>query len=254
MASERNTAAVVAQLVARYGWCLIAADELVARADALSASQRVFDEAHAVFAIYTPLLFRACCGQDGAERQAQAYAEIWRYLRQAVVRVAPDLSLADREEIVSETLALLYERICNPQREDRLHTPHALLAAALQQLRNGVRSWRRTLLLPWVEPLVAYDADPGDTLAYRELEARVRACFVECLRRYPRARLQIYAVWLRHIEQLDNEAVMQRLALSSTHSRSLYSRGLRRLREDPAWQALGREWGFGNAQQGAAYE
>ncbi len=233
----------ITALVARYGWGLLPPDELAARA-ATAVAAGVAPR-QAAFVVYTPLVYHACSGSEGPDRQERAFAELWRYLAQAALRVAPDLPPDDREELVSETLATIYARICDPQRPDRLRVPQALFAAALQQLRNVVRSWRRARPDPWeasFEPLVP---DVGDDAERRDFAEQVRLSFVACLNRSPRARLQLASVWMRHIQGMDTQATMAALDTSYAETRSLYSRGLRRLREDPDWRALASEWGIG---------
>ena len=73
---------------------------------------------------------------------------------------------------------------------------------------------------------------------------QVRQYFAESPRRYPRAKLQLLVVWIRHIEGLDYETIVARLTMSVTKVRVLYARSCARLRKDRRWRIFAEELGM----------
>jgi DNA-directed RNA polymerase specialized sigma24 family protein len=64
------------------------------------------------------------------------------------------------------------------------------------------------------------------------------------VQRHPRARLQLAALWLKHVEGLDETAISQRLGKPAGSLYVLRARALQKLRAEPAWRALAAEAGL----------
>jgi DNA-directed RNA polymerase specialized sigma24 family protein len=203
------------------------------------------------------MLYRACAGAEGEERQGLGFAELFRYLIDIIVAVGRDLSEEERAEVANEAVAALFFRLARDSDAPaalRVRNPGAFLAVAIQQARNGVRRWRNSRR--WfveTEPVLVeadLDSDPAERATDRDLADRVRRCFARSVERYPRARTQLAVVWFRHIDGLDYDTIAARLAMTPANVRVLHTRGLQRLRDDPQWRSLALELGVGSPRKG----
>jgi DNA-directed RNA polymerase specialized sigma24 family protein len=245
--------AAAATLLAARGWGLLTADELAGRVTPRGVGEAT-DPNTAVLHAYSELLYHACAGAEGEERQGLGFAELFRYLFDVIVAVGRDLSEEERAEVANETVAALFYRLTpgsDAPAALRVRNPGAFLAIAIQQARNGVRRWRasRRWFVETAPDLVEADheSDPAERATDRDLAERVRRCFARSLERYPRARTQLAVVWFRHIDGLDYETIAARLAMTPANVRVLHARGVQRLRDDPQWRSLALELGVAGA-------
>ncbi len=236
-------------------WRLLSEAELAFRASALLGDDRSSNPGWAVLHVYAEALYGACASLEGPARQEAAYAELFGYLYAASFRFAPELSPDEREEVANQTVAEIFYRLAERhglQPPAGVRDPGAFLAVATQQLRNVVRKWRRDVVLPWDEVAGEHELAAGGDLAQeavdRDFRLRVRQCFERCLRRYPRARFQLWVVWMKEIDGLDYQAIGMALSMTVANVRVRHSRGLDRLRDDPEWRNLGREAGLLTAE------
>jgi DNA-directed RNA polymerase specialized sigma24 family protein len=268
---------VVAQMLQRNDWRLLNAVDLTRRIMALlrnrqpaqtAAQPRSGDPVAGVaLRCYSEALYSAFAGFEGEERQRRAYVELLRYISGVLNRKAAALSRDEREELAYETITELYYRTVAEQRglpEKAIRVPGALLAIALQQSRNALHRWQHAAhhVQQYGAAVGEIAHAVGDSLETaplsseddletqterREHIAQVRACFKRTLERYPRARLQLYAVWLHIVEEQAYTTIADMLEMSVANARVLCCRGLDRLRNDREWQALAAEDSLPNA-------
>lgn len=255
--------ATATNILARRGWSLLSVDDLATRVTELLADGTFTDAGLAVFHTYAQVLYHACSGAEGAERQQVAYQELARYLHDLMWRVAADLAPDEREESVNQALAEVFYRLTGQGATRKLSAvrePGAFLAVAVQQLRNVVRRWRRDSIVVWdelddeQEITAGADERPEYLIESYELRRRVKQCFLNSLRTHPRARLQLWVVWLRDILDIDYETISVRYQMSAENIRILHSRGLKKLRMDTGWDEIARELGLlVTAEHGEAF-
>jgi DNA-directed RNA polymerase specialized sigma24 family protein len=243
----------VTTILVQRGWRLLSVDDVSLRAAALLRNGFAGSAGDAALHVYAEVLYHACSGTEGRERQQIAYGELLRYLYDASFRFAPELSRDEREEVVHQALAELAERLAaqpGAQRLGEVRSPGAFLAVAAQQLRNVVRRWRSIRFVADSDAIEEVEAGAGDDPAVRaiqrELVIRVQQCFAQALQRYPRAKIQLKVVWMRNIDGLDYELIAARLLMTVANVRVLHTRGMDRLRNDPDWIALGTDLGGAN--------
>lgn len=233
--------AVVARVVQRHGWALLDHVEFARRVAAALAAGDAAEPWPAAVNVYCRCLYTACRGDQGPERQELAFTELHRYLYELSFREVADLAPDLRQDAVNETLLRVWQKLEN------YYKPGAFLAVAALELRNVLRPWwtRKVQPLPLdlIEDQPAPDStdDPLASALRSELRERVRACFDEVLRRQPRARQQLEAVWLKYIVELDDETISAYLSKPVASVHVLRSRGLSHLRAAPAWQLMAQE-------------
>lgn len=235
--------AVVAMLGARHQWRLLSDEEFIERAIALVATQQHPNPQRAAVGVYSAALYVACTGAEGPERREQAYTELWRYLcTYARWRYA---------DVGQDAVQSALEQICASI--DRCRKPMAFLAFALQALMNAARAARhqgrheQTSLDAWcaaggAPPAVNAELD-GHVIA-GECQRAIGRLIDEFLWRYPRARQQFAALWLKYIEGLDDLAISARLGVSVSAVYVLRTRARKRLRADPLWRGLAEQVGL----------
>lgn len=246
---ETELRAAAARILAQRGWSLLSIDELVSGGATLLEESAFTNPSAAVLHLYAHVLYRACMGLEGHERQQTAYLELFRYVYDLARHLAGDLSREEREELANHVIAEVFYRLSEAggARLRPVREPGAFLAVAIQQLRNTVRRWRRDPFT-WEEPdeyHPAREADQPEEMAVRqELREHVLGCFSRALHRYPRARLQLMVVWLRHMGGIDYQTISERLHMTVPNIRVLYTRGASKLRKDSEWRALAQEMGL----------
>jgi RNA polymerase sigma factor (sigma-70 family) len=207
------------------------------------------DPQRAATHIYCQALYAACSGAEGAERQNQGYAELFRYLYDSARRRYP-LDAAEIAQLAIERIFLAFERC---------HEPGTFLAFAFQQLRDAARTMQReyqqraeSLEAPSgnaKEPLSAYLSDqrqpePGIMVIAGELRHQFRQLVATFLREHPRAAQQIAALQLKYIDGLDDLTIGRRLGVPINSVYVLRSRAIKRLQGDQRWRALAVELGI----------
>jgi len=246
-ATLQHCRSIVERLLARYDWRLLERDELVRRVMELLASGAVAEARPAVMHVYCQCLYSACSGVEGPERQEQGFHELQRYLYQLSfaehTTLAPDL----RWEVINETLLRIWQKF------QQCRKPAAFLAFAGYELRNAIRPWwSRAVPTVSLEEIgdsasARGDADPIAHALSDELRELVHVSFESSLRRHPRAKQQLEAVWLKYIRGLDDATIGAYLEKPVASVQVLRSRGLERLRAEPGWQRIAREFGISDA-------
>lgn len=241
---EQRCWAAVERVLARHGWRLLEREEYVQRVVACVRSGEVADPRQAAMHVYCRCLYTACFGSEGRERQEIGFVELQRYLYELSFRGAADLPADLRWEAVNETLLRIWQKLPS------YYKPGAFLAIAALELRNVLRPWWSRPLDPLSidsfhdQPTTHIDDDPLAHALNGELRQRVIDYFEEALRRHPRAKQQLEAVWLKYIAGLDDETISTYLRKPVASIHVLRSRGLSQLRTEPGWQGLANELGL----------
>lgn len=234
---------VVRQVLTRYRWELVSYETLVREVLACIAQGEAKEPWAATINTYCRHLYAACSGAEGLERQELGLTELYRYLYELSFRDAHDIPADLRQEAANEALLRIWQKL------SRYRKPGALLAIAAFELRSVIRPWwshRTPLSLDTLaeQTLAGDDNDLDERAINRELQESVKRCFDETLRRHPRARQQLEAVWLKFVAQLDDATISDCIGKPVTSVHVLRSRGLNHLRRDPSWQSIARELGM----------
>lgn len=231
---------VVDALCDRYDWRLLEREAFIARLGPHAAAGEFRDLAAAAFNLYTLALYTACSGAEGPDRQERAYRELGRLLHDIAQRHYGEHS----PDLVDETLGEIFEHFAACRK------PGAFVAFAKQRLRDQLkRRWgERFVRLDDLDgPITEYQGDELDHVLTLELRERLAACRELFLRRHKGARLQFEAVWMKFVLDLDDTTIASRLGKEPQQVYVLRSRGLKKLRREPAWQALADDLGFPSA-------
>jgi DNA-directed RNA polymerase specialized sigma24 family protein len=215
---------------------------------------QVSDPWQAAMYVYCGCLHDACCGSSTPERQEIGYTELQRYLYQLSFRIIMHLPPDVRWEIINETLLRIWEKRAS------YYKPGAFLSAVVFDLRNVIRPlWSQPDALVFLDDYIELQtlhnvsvdqhiaetiSDPVTYALTGELRDRVRRCFDDTLRRHPRAKQQLEAVWLKYIAGLNDDVIGRRLGKSVANVYVLRSRGLDQLRTEPDWQLMAEELGI----------
>lgn len=229
--------AVVDALCDRYDWRLLEREAFISRLGPHAAAGEFRDLAAAAFNLYTLALYAACSGVEGPERQERAYMELARLLYDIASRHFGERS----PDLVDETLGHIFEHFTSCRK------PGAFVAFAKQRLRNQLkRRWgERFVSLDELDgPSVAREGEELERVLALELRERLIACRELFLRQHKGAALQFEAVWMKFVLDLDDTAIASRLGKEPQQVYVLRSRGLKKLRHEPAWQALADDLGF----------
>jgi DNA-directed RNA polymerase specialized sigma24 family protein len=235
---------VVDSVLAQYGWQLLAPEELVRQMMELLESGLVAEARPAAMHAYCLSLYSACSGAEGPDRQELGFIDLQRYLYQLSfgehAALAPDL----RWEVINETLLRVWRRL------DQCRNRGAFLAFAGYELRNAIRPWwARAVPKTSLEEISDTPSsrgadDPVGHVLSDELRHLVHLSFESSLRRHPRAKQQLEAVWLKYIGGLDDVTISAYLEKPVANIQVLRSRGLERLRTEPGWQLIAHEFGI----------
>lgn len=235
--ADPQVAQAVDQLLARFKWQLLAREEFIAATVAHMAAE-VFDSPNqAAFNRYTLTMYAACAGQEGRARQELAFTELGRYLAD----IAQGHFREYDPDLIAEALSEIFLNLAQCRK------PGAFLAFAKQRLRDLVRRrWQnRGLPLEAANALESDERDDGLNQAISaELRERVLLCGRQFLARHKGAQLQFLAVWLKYMQQLDDQVIAAQLGKEPRQVYVLRSRGLKKLRNEPGWQALSADFGF----------
>lgn len=232
---------VAASVLKQHRWGLLTHEELAQEMMSVLDSGIMAEPRRAAMYVYSLRLYAACSGQAGSDRQNQAFLELSRYLYQISfhehITLAPDL----RQEAINESLLRIWRRL------DQCRKHGAFLVFAAYEMYNVIRPlWRGGTPEDYLEeaeqmPDTRMAGDPLARVISAELRQRVRACFASLIRRCPRAKQQLEAVWLKHIEFLDDATICKYLKKSIGSVYVLRTRGLERLRADPEWRSIARD-------------
>jgi DNA-directed RNA polymerase specialized sigma24 family protein len=231
----------------RYSWALLAPAQLLAAVEAEYRSREpgAASARAATLLCYSRILYRACSGAEGRERQERGYAELYAFLGRAASR--------RYAAVAGEATQRAVERIYLSF--SRCRQPETFLAFVLQKLRDAARAELRDAAvsaeqLP-VELIEVLDGaavrawadtlDPAETIGRETTRVGLWRQAVTFLERHPRAGQQFAALWLKYIVGLDDRAIGQRLGRTPAAVHVLRSRALSRLRDEPGWRQLARE-------------
>lgn len=235
--ADPQVAQAVDQLLARFKWRLLAREEFITLTVAHMAAEAFDSPNQAAFNLYTLTMHAACAGQQGRDRQELAFTELGRYLAD----IAQGYFREYDPDLISEALSDIFLNLAQCRK------PGAFLAFAQQRLRDLVRRhWQdRGLPLEAASRLESDERDSGLNQAITvELRERVLLCGRQFLARHKGAQLQFLAVWLKYMQQLDDQAIAAQLGKEPRQVYVLRSRGLKKLRNEPDWQALSADLGF----------
>jgi RNA polymerase sigma factor (sigma-70 family) len=236
-------------LIERHRWQLLDREELARRALGYLRAGVAADPRRAATYTYSQALYTACSGIQGPERQNLAYTELFHYLYDSAYRRYPS--------VCDDATQRALERIYTSFRQCR--QPGAFFAFALYQLMNAAKALRRqqarqpqSLDTPLDEGDETLGellpdqgrADPAAAVIAGELRARFERLAAEFQRRYPRASQQLAALWLKHVEGLDDAAIGSRLGKPVHSVYVLRFRAIEKLRAEPDWRDLAIECGI----------
>jgi DNA-directed RNA polymerase specialized sigma24 family protein len=180
-------------------------------------------------------------------RQEQGYTELYTFLFYSARRRYTHVGA----EATQRALERIYIHFASCRQ------PQTFLAFALQKLRDAARAELRTELraaetLPDSDSALASASqvaaagarpDPADQAIRNDLLEHIGRCARRFVQRHPRAAQQFAALWMRHIEGLDDEMIGRRLGTTGAAVQVMRSRVARRLRGDPDWQLLAYDLG-----------
>jgi DNA-directed RNA polymerase specialized sigma24 family protein len=236
---------VVRQVLARHQWTLVPYEVLVQEVLACIEAGAIAEPWPATINIYCHYLYSACTGTEGLERQERGFIELSRYLYELSFREVQDMPVDLREEAVNETLFRIWQKLAHYRK------PGAFLSNASFELLNVIRPWwsrqhaAASLEAIAEQPAPASEDDITARVIDHEMQETIKRCFDDILRRHPRARRQLEAVWLKFIVQLDDTAISNYIGKSIATVHVLRSRGLRHLRRDPSWQQIAKDLEIG---------
>ncbi len=110
--------------IATHGWQLLDRVEFVRRVVAYVSADRPVDSRHAALYTYSAVLYHACSGTEGADRQARGYTELYNYLYDVAARRYPTYCA----EVSQDAIEAIYMAF------SRCREPGAFLAFALHHL------------------------------------------------------------------------------------------------------------------------
>jgi len=251
--SEGNQAAVlqvcqevVGRLLAERDWHLIEPEEWVDRTLAQVQAGLVAEPRRVAVYIYSQALYAACSGTQGDDRREHGYKELFRYLYDVARR---RYRLID-EDVAQQAIELVYERFA------KCRDPGTFLAFALQQItaaarivhqpRGANRRLRESAEHAGKSVDEVHDRHPdlAAPLIADELRSRFQRLSEDFLRKHPRANLQLEALHLKYIEELDDATISQQLRKPPASVYVLRSRAIEKLRAEPEWRALAVEFGI----------
>jgi RNA polymerase sigma factor (sigma-70 family) len=244
-ALERQIDVTVAKLLERHQWRLLQRDEFARRTAAQVSAGLASDPQRAAVGVYSLALHTACSGSEGQQRRELAYTELHRYLYDAARARYPAIA----DDVTQSAL----ERICIAF--ERCRQPIAFLAFAFQNLLDAARALRRQdshtphsldrdeEALP-DQSLTDVQAQPSEQLLDQERRSELKRSAEAFLQEHPRASQQLAALWLKHIEGLDDGTISSKLGVSIDSVYVLRSRAVKKLRSDPRWRSLAVEFGI----------
>lgn len=198
---------------------------------------------------YSCALYQACSGKEGTQRQELAYSELFRYLYDCAYWRYRDIC-ADVTQHALERIFRAFERVRHPG---------TFLAFALQQLRDAARAIRRKDSQPTKSlnaPVGSGDdelgmllpdpgqVDPAKQVLIDDQRSRLEQVINEFLKRYPRAKTQLAALLLKHLEGLNEEEISQKLGKPVKSIYVLRFRAIQKIKRDPSWRTLAAELGI----------
>jgi RNA polymerase sigma factor (sigma-70 family) len=238
------------RIVTRYGWQLVPQDELGRRAATNIRIGRSTEPRRAVIGAYCEVLYTACTGIEGNERQNRAYQELGTYLYSVVCIRHAFLPHDLREDIVQDALMRIHQSL------SRCKQPIAFFTFAAFHLLDAVRAAQRRQRhdVPLNQTAQEDEAfsntipDPGPTPEEHAI-ARARRSAIEQLlaeysRRHHRARKQIEVLRKTYIEELDDSTIAIQLSMSVGGVQTARSRIKHALGKDQQFRERARHLGL----------
>jgi RNA polymerase sigma factor (sigma-70 family) len=250
--NEGHYSAVANQLVGRYGWQLLAPEELVQRALGQIQAGAADRFASAAVGAYCVALHAACSGGEGPARQNQAYGELARYLHSLACMRFADLPPEAREDVTQSALERIFKSF------GRCREPVAFLAFASQHMLDAARITRRQTYQASqsLEQALGEAGDavedtmydkrpqPVEQIIADERRAAIEQLLQEFQRAHPRAAQQIAVLRLSWLDELDDEEIGRRLGISLSSVYTARSRIRKTIQSEPAWEARAVELGI----------
>lgn len=238
--------ALLVGIMQEYDWRLLPIESLADHVLAqLGASSQPFEEnllRNLAINAYCALgLHPAWAGQCGDEARNRAFVELRLYFLKNVRRFWQWPDEASIEDVIQEACT----DMAKPDKIVR--QPAAILAVALQALRDAVKKVRRqetksqgAMGLDEAEPPTHATAVESDVLMnYWRSQASER---IEVLRAaHPRAQRQIDAAVLRHLHGFSTEEIADQLQTSPENASVLINRGMALFRNDPDLRMISRQ-------------
>mgnify|MGYP000125132181 CR=1 FL=1 len=215
------------ELVARYEWRLLPADELVKQMlDAVVPETSEGELERVAKHRYTLTLYEACLQEEDLPRRERAYRELHRYLYRAAYNRWPELA----EDTTQQAIILVYEQI------ERCRAPGTFLAFALWKLRHAFQIVQRARGKEFnctdIDDIDRRHSIHQQPSAHSHLFREERLCvLIEAIRHIPDKRKQ-KAIVLKYVAELSDEEIGDQLNVTANYVRLLRYRGLERLRED----------------------
>lgn len=244
-ALERQIDLTVARLLERHQWRLLQRDEFVRRTAAQLRDGLASDLQRAAVGVYSLALYAACSGAEGPQRRELAYTELHRYLYDAARARYPDIA----DDVTQSAVERIYTAF------ERCRQPIAFLAFAFQHLLDAARGLRRQERHPLHSlereeeslpnlSLADGQAEPPEQLLDLERRSELKRSVEAFLQEHPRASQQLAALWLKHIDGLDDGTISSQLGVTIDSVYVLRSRAAKKLRSDPRWRSLAVEFGI----------
>ena len=240
---EEQCRMAVDRLLGRYEWRLVLRAHFIQQTYQYVLQGVAADAQRAAMYTYCEVLYRACSGGEGADRQEQGYRELFCFLYDVAQQRYAEIS----DEATQRALVNIYTSFAHCRQ------PGAFLAFALQYLHDAAKFfWRQAAGQPdsLDEPdqtgtstvgervMDLRQTDPADQVLRMELRERLKHCITVFLQRHPRAGEQFAAVWLKYIDGLDDLTISRSLGKPVKSVHEMRSRALKTLQRQPEWRAL----------------
>lgn len=226
-----------------YDWDLLDRTSFVTRTMEVVQSSAMMVADRAAWYVYSAVVYNACSGREGKTRQERGYTELFRCLYRRLVHRYNDV---DARETAQQTLVVIHHRF------EECREPHAFFAFAFQCLWSEVRRIRRKRNHEassggeerWLPEVHAREPEPDDELVQRDQLKEWGRFLEEAKVILPRAAQQLEIVRLTYVVGLRDQEIAEVMGIRLISIPSRRSRGLRKLRENPALRDRGREMGL----------
>jgi RNA polymerase sigma factor (sigma-70 family) len=233
--------------MARHGWKLLAEDDFSRQLYGRAKAAGITDaEALTSLAVnlYCQVWHTACCSRG--EQRKRAFSELAHYLYDRALHKYGERELA--HEVAHDAIVLIHEQLENCQ------NPGAFMAFALLKLWNAATTYfrRRDRLLAQLslegeeeeeaEIVDRQSVGPEAATLQTELVETLLWRIGELMQAEPRAQKQYQAVLYKFIYGYSDQEIADHLEMDVAGVHVLRSRGMKRLREDPALRRLAQDF------------
>lgn len=218
------------QLIARYGWQLVAVDTLVEQTlAALPMAWTAASVQKTMMDCYAGVLYNACRQSDHQKQREAGYRELYRLLMGSARRTRPDQATDQLEEAAQRALVLIFEQIANCRQ------PATFLAFALYKLRQAFTEADRLAaktLVPLDETVEQGElAQRATDLWHADEAQRERQDYVQAALATLGDERVKQVIVLKFLEGWSDQEIAQQLAITDNHVRVLRNRGVAHLRK-----------------------